>query len=154
VKLWYLVPRFSFCLWIMASGKFTKSYWCFLWVMNSLRVKFPFISFVAFCSLFFFLFFFFSAGIWTQGLHLEPLHQPFFVMGFFEIGSCKLFAWAGFKLQSTSWIARITCMSHPPQALFFSLLMLIVSDLQFSPLFKNHVVYSTGLKQLIRHQVS
>jgi hypothetical protein len=27
---------------------------------------------------FFFLFFFFcSTGAWTQGLHLEPLHQPF-----------------------------------------------------------------------------
>jgi hypothetical protein len=23
-------------------------------------------------------FFFCSAGVWTQGLHLEPLHQPFF----------------------------------------------------------------------------
>jgi hypothetical protein len=43
-----------------------------------------------------------SAGAWTQGLHLEPLHQPFFVMGFFEIGSLKLFAPAGFKLRS-SW---------------------------------------------------
>jgi hypothetical protein len=25
-------------------------------------------------------------------LPLEPLHQPFFVIGFFEIGSCALFA--------------------------------------------------------------
>jgi hypothetical protein len=25
-------------------------------------------------------------------LPLEPLHQPFFVMGIFEIGSCELFA--------------------------------------------------------------
>jgi hypothetical protein len=34
---------------------------------------FPFICF--------FLFFFFcSTGVWTHGLHLEPLHQPFFVM--------------------------------------------------------------------------
>jgi hypothetical protein len=32
------------------------------------------------------------------GLHLEPLHQPFFVMGFFpKIGSLKLFPWAGFE---------------------------------------------------------
>jgi hypothetical protein len=23
------------------------------------------------------------AGVWTQGLHLEQLHQPFFVKGFF-----------------------------------------------------------------------
>jgi hypothetical protein len=35
------------------------------------------------------LFFFFSS---TQGLHAELLHQPFFVKGFFEIGSLELFA--------------------------------------------------------------
>jgi hypothetical protein len=29
------------------------------------------------------LFFFCSSGVWTQGLHLEPPYQPFFVMGFF-----------------------------------------------------------------------
>jgi hypothetical protein len=28
-------------------------------------------------------FFSFSMGVWTQGLHLEPLHQPFFVFFFF-----------------------------------------------------------------------
>jgi hypothetical protein len=33
-------------------------------------------------------------------LNLEPLHQPFFVMSFFEIGSCGLFALAGFKPKS------------------------------------------------------
>jgi hypothetical protein len=38
------------------------------------------------------LFFFCSTGAWIQGLHCEPLCQPFFVMGFFKIGSCKLFA--------------------------------------------------------------
>jgi hypothetical protein len=48
-------------------------------------------------------------GVWTQGLHLEPLHQPFFVKGFFEIGSWELFAWAGFGPQS-SW-------SLPPEYL-------------------------------------
>jgi hypothetical protein len=39
---------------------------------------------------------------WTQGLHLEPFHQPFFVMSFFETASHKLFAWAGFEPRS-SW---------------------------------------------------
>jgi hypothetical protein len=39
---------------------------------------------------------------WTEGLHLEPLHQPFFMMGFFEIGSCVQFALAGLELPS-SW---------------------------------------------------
>jgi hypothetical protein len=33
-----------------------------------------------------------DTGAWTQGLYLEPLHQPFFVMGFFDLGSLKLFA--------------------------------------------------------------
>jgi hypothetical protein len=59
-----------------------------------------------------FLIFFCSTGVWTQGLHLEPLHQPFFVKSFSRwIGSCKLFAWAGFKPQP-SWVARVTGVSH------------------------------------------
>jgi hypothetical protein len=45
---------------------------------------------------------FWGNGVWTQGLHFEPLHQPFFVKGFFEIGSRELFAWASFELWS-SW---------------------------------------------------
>jgi hypothetical protein len=41
------------------------------------------------------------------GLNSGPTPQAtppaqFFVIGFFKIGSCKLFAWAGFKLRS-SW---------------------------------------------------
>jgi hypothetical protein len=32
----------------------------------------------------------------TQGLHLEPLHQPYFCDGFFKIGSYEPFAQAGF----------------------------------------------------------
>jgi hypothetical protein len=35
---------------------------------------------------------FWGTGVWTQGLHLEPLHQPFFEMVFLEIGSLELFA--------------------------------------------------------------
>jgi hypothetical protein len=54
-------------------------------------------------------FLFFQDWTWTQGLHLEPLHQLFFVMGFFEIGSLELFAQASFKLWS-SW-------SLPPEYL-------------------------------------
>jgi hypothetical protein len=53
-------------------------------------------------NFFFILIFFFRTMVWTQGLHLEPIHQPFFVMDFFEIGSSELFAWAGFELHS-SW---------------------------------------------------
>jgi hypothetical protein len=43
-----------------------------------------------------------GTGVWTQGLHHEPLYQPFFVMGFFRVGSQELFALPGFKPQS-SW---------------------------------------------------
>jgi hypothetical protein len=34
--------------------------------------------------------------------HLSHSASPVFVLGIFEIGSCELFAWAGFKPQS-SW---------------------------------------------------
>jgi hypothetical protein len=34
---------------------------------------------------------FFNTGAWTQGLQLEPLNQPFFVMGFFKIQFWELF---------------------------------------------------------------
>jgi hypothetical protein len=44
------------------------------------------------------IFFFFGTGAWTQGLHFKPLHQPFFVMGIFEIGFQELFTWADFEL--------------------------------------------------------
>jgi hypothetical protein len=46
-----------------------------------------------------FSFSFFSTGTLTQGLRLEPLHQPIFVTEFFKIVSRELFAWAGFKPQ-------------------------------------------------------
>jgi hypothetical protein len=42
------------------------------------------------------------------------------VIGFFEIGSHKLFIQAGFELQS-SWVARITGVSHWHQQLFIFL---------------------------------
>jgi hypothetical protein len=48
-------------------------------------------------SLIFVLFCFCSTGVWTQSLHLEPLHQPFFAMGFFKIGFQELFSRAGFQ---------------------------------------------------------
>jgi hypothetical protein len=48
------------------------------------------------------IFLFCDTGVWTQGQHLEPLHQPLFLKGFFELGSRKLFAWDGFKPRS-SW---------------------------------------------------
>jgi hypothetical protein len=47
---------------------------------------------------------------------LSHFSNPFFVMGFFQIGSHKLFAWGWFRtvilLISASLVARITSMSH------------------------------------------
>jgi hypothetical protein len=43
-----------------------------------------------------------GTGVWTQGLHFEPPHQPFFMKGFFEKDLAELFAQAGFQWQS-SW---------------------------------------------------
>jgi hypothetical protein len=63
------------------------------------------------------LFCFFVLGFWTQALHGEPFHQPFFlVVCFFEIGSRVLFALVGFELWS-SWflppVARFTGREPP-----------------------------------------
>jgi hypothetical protein len=41
--------------------------------------------------------FFFVLGVWTQDLQLEPLHQPFFMMGSVWDRVLEQFAWAGFK---------------------------------------------------------
>jgi hypothetical protein len=59
----------------------------------------------------------FSTVVWTQGLHLEPFHQPFFVLNIFEIGSGKLssqgWPWTAILLISASRVARITGPWHP-----------------------------------------
>jgi hypothetical protein len=59
----------------------------------------------------------FSTGAWTQSLHLEPLHQPFFVKVFFFWDRilwtiCQGWLWIMILLISTSWVARITGVSH------------------------------------------
>jgi hypothetical protein len=65
-----------------------------------------------------------STRVWTQHLTLarqellllEPLHQPFFVMGFFQDRSLELFSWGWLRtsilLISASCVTRITDMSH------------------------------------------
>jgi hypothetical protein len=62
------------------------------------------------------LFFFGGSRAWTQGLHLEAVHQSYFCDEFFEIGSGELFAWGWLRtailLISASWVARITGVSH------------------------------------------
>jgi hypothetical protein len=62
---------------------------------------------------------------WTQGLYLEPLHQPFFAKAFFKLGLWEQLAWTGFEPWS-SWslsLARIRGVSHwcPVTQLLFKL---------------------------------
>jgi hypothetical protein len=59
------------------------------------------------------LFVFFSTGVWTQGIHLEPLyHQPFFGDGLFwdrvSWTICLGWLWTKILLISASWVARVT----------------------------------------------
>jgi hypothetical protein len=62
--------------------------------------------------------YFCSAGVWTQGLHLEPQHHqaPLFCAGFFRDRVLQTI-WLGWLrttvlLISVSWVARITGVSH------------------------------------------
>jgi hypothetical protein len=56
----------------------------------------------------------FGIGVWTQGLHLKPLHQSFFMMGFFFELELSCLGWlqTSILLKSASWVARITEVSH------------------------------------------
>jgi hypothetical protein len=45
----------------------------------------------------FFFFFFAVLELELRAYILKPLHQPFFVKGFFKMGSHKLFARVGFQ---------------------------------------------------------
>jgi hypothetical protein len=64
------------------------------------------------------LFFFFPCGTraWTQGLHLEPLHQSFFCGGYFWdrgfLTICPGWLRTSILLMSASWVARIMGVSH------------------------------------------
>jgi hypothetical protein len=57
-----------------------------------------------------------GTGAWTQGLHPESLHQPFFVIGFFRDRVlwtiCLGWLCTVILLISASRVARITGMSH------------------------------------------
>jgi hypothetical protein len=59
-------------------------------------------------------FFFCGTGAWTQDLHLELLHQPYFCED--EIGSsgtiCLRWLRTSILLTSATWAARIIGMSH------------------------------------------
>jgi hypothetical protein len=57
-----------------------------------------------------------SCRVWTQGLHLEPLHQSFSRDGSFRDRVlqiiCLHWIWTMILLISVSWVARTTGMSH------------------------------------------
>jgi hypothetical protein len=61
--------------------------------------------------------YFFSSWywVWTQGLHFEPLHQPFFCDGVFRDRVywtiCLGWLWTAVLLIAASLVARITGMS-------------------------------------------
>jgi hypothetical protein len=68
-----------------------------------------------------------GTGAWTQGLHLQPFHQAFFVRGFFQDRISRTiyvgWLWTAILLISASWVGRITDVSHwsPAQAETFNL---------------------------------
>jgi hypothetical protein len=84
--------------WSFLKGVITN---CFILICFSQHFKCPLMGTSIFNVKKNLLFFFFChTRAWTQGLHLEPLHQPFSVMAIFKIGSHQLFAQTGFKPQS------------------------------------------------------
>jgi hypothetical protein len=72
------------CIRCYTHRQVTDSYFC-KWEQICLTFVYSILSF--FCC----------TRAWTQGLHLEPLHQSFYVMDFFKIGFRGLFAQAGFE---------------------------------------------------------
>jgi hypothetical protein len=64
----------------------------------------------------YYLFFFCNTGVWAQGLHLEPLDTPFFVLVFFQDRVTWTISPGWFRtsvlLVSASWVARITSKSY------------------------------------------
>jgi hypothetical protein len=66
-----------------------------------------------------------NTGVWTQGLHLELLHQPYFFFNgcFWDRVSqtiCPGWLWIAILLISASWVAGITDVSHwCPAGLWF-----------------------------------
>jgi hypothetical protein len=59
--------------------------------------------------------------VWTQGLYLESLRQPIFVMGFFQDRVsqiiCPGWLWTASLLISASWVARIKAWATRPAVL-------------------------------------
>jgi hypothetical protein len=80
--------------------------------------------------IFFLEFFFHCSGVWTQGLHLEPFHQSFFVMGFFRDRVLQTICLGWLQtvilLISASLVARITDRTHqhPAENFYFKTILI------------------------------
>jgi hypothetical protein len=89
------------------------------------------------------LFFFCGTDVWTQGLHLEPLCQSFFVLSFFRDRVlwtlCPGWLRTMIVLISASWVARITEVSHQHR-LFLNLFFLQI---------RSHYVGQAGFQFVI-----
>jgi hypothetical protein len=95
------VPEREAPKWKEAWWSWIPSSWC---CHSSTFFSSVFVFFVCFC------------GIWTQGLHFESFHPPFFCDGFFWIrvswAICSGWLRTTTLLISASWVAWITGVSH------------------------------------------
>jgi hypothetical protein len=83
----------------------------------------------------------YGTGAWSQGLHLEPLHHSFFVMGFFQDKVSQTIClgrlWTMILQISASWVAKITGVSHQRLACFSSYYVLNLASI-FQCAIKDH----------------
>jgi hypothetical protein len=84
--------------------------WQLLYPSHSPKILFNFLLYFIY---------FWSTGAWTQGLHLEPLHQPCFCDAFFwDRVSQDYLPRLVLNWTSASWVARITGVSHQQLAIY------------------------------------
>jgi hypothetical protein len=84
-----------------------------------------------------------STGTWTQGLHFEPLHQPFFVLCILEIGSHALFARLASNLNppDVCLLSSQDYRREPPVPGFSCLFYVLLFPTLFLPLWFNCISY-------------
>jgi hypothetical protein len=92
--------------------------------------------------------YFFCTGVWTQGLHLDPLHQPIFVClcvlwGFFlrsvltnSLPDC---IWTMIFLISALWVAVITDLRHMCLGSIWALWLFLLYQWKSSTFQKHHL---------------
>jgi hypothetical protein len=88
------------------------------------------VGFIGICRhawLLHFYLFIFAIGVWTQCLHLEPLHQVFFVTDRLPRTICLGWLWTEILLISASWVARIISVSQASGSFFFLGVCIIIN---------------------------